>query len=148
MVPSDNRGISSPVRPKRRVGSEPINPGVVLEGFDEPNPASTLRGIRMGPNGCSQRDRYRWLLEFGRYYHHLGEWLGSDRDWAPSQTYWWRRGRSIGSRYKLLHQPTQLDLLDHHPTVVPVHWTGQDGLLERKRREMDQPGSGIPASNH
>ena len=127
MVPSDNRGISSPVRPKRRVGSEPINPGDVLEGFDEPNLASTLLGIRMGPNGCSQRDMYRWLLEFARCYHRLGVWLGSDRDGAQPQMYWWRHGRNIGNRYKLLHQPTQLDLLDHHLKRVPVHWIGQDG---------------------
>jgi hypothetical protein len=32
--------------------------------------------------------------------------------------------------------------------MVPVQSTEQDGLLEQKKRGMDQPGLSVPASNH
>jgi hypothetical protein len=73
MAPSDNRGMSSSVRPKRRVGSEAISPGDVLGGFGALNLVSTLQGIRTEPNECNQQDKYRSPLEFARCYLHPDE---------------------------------------------------------------------------
>ena len=148
MDPSDSKGISSSVRPKRRVGSEAISPADVLAGFDELNLVSTLQGTQTEPNGCNQRGRYRSPLEFAQCCRHLDEWLENDRDGVQRQTYWWRHGRSTDNQYKWLRQPKPLDPSAHHPTTVPVHSPERDAWLEQKRRGMDQPGSGVPAGDH
>ena len=140
--------MSSSVRPKRRVGSEAISPGDVLGGFGALNLVSTLQGIRTEPNECNQRDKYRSPLEFAQCYLHPDEWLWNDRDGAPPQTYLWRHGRSNDNQYKPLRRPIRLDPSDRHRAMVPVQSTEQDGLLEQKKRGMDQPGLSVPASHH